>query len=133
MNSEGLKKLRFINLCQLQNSASIINDEFKDLRYVNVSVIITFESGVMTNPSVKEYHKTMTSADRLFLHYDCANKDCTGNGFDLTESLRDALNSRMLVEGRMVCKGKEDWKYINSSACSCMTTLVYKIEPIFEK
>lgn len=58
--------------------------------------------------------------------------DCTGNGFYLTRALQKALASRSCIEGEMWCDGKEDWKYIKSSGCSCMTCLKYKIEPQFE-
>ena len=74
----------------------------------------------------------MRPSDRLYLHYECTNRDCTGNGFYLTRALQKALESRSCIEGEMWCDGKEDWEYIKSSGCSCMTCLKYKIEPQFE-
>ena len=102
------------------------------MKAVEVRVQITFRSAVTQSPSTKECCRTLGSSNKLFLHYECVNPNCTGYGFDLTEVLRDALNSRKCVEGSMTCSGKEDWKYIDSSGCSCDTVLEYKIEPEFE-
>ena len=116
----------------LEVTSSYIGDRYNDLKAVTVRVQITFSSAVLTSPHTEEYSRTLGPTDKLYLHYDCVNPDCTGYGFGLTEVLRDALNSRKCVEGRMACSGKEDWGYRDSSGCSCDTVLEYKIEPEFE-
>jgi hypothetical protein len=115
----------------LENAASYIGDQYKDIKVVKVTVRITFRSGVLSYPSIQEYSRTLGPGNKLFLHYECVNPNCTGFGFDLSYVIRDALHSRKCVEGRMACSGKEDWKYQNSLGCSCDTVLEYKIEPEF--
>ena len=131
MNYENIKVQKLIRLSHQKELSSRVSDEFSNVNMVNVSVKITFNSGVLSNPYVQEYNDTLTPEDKLFLHYDCINRDCTGDGFVLTILVREALITRKCVEGKMMCKGKEDWKYLGSCGCSCMTTLVYKIEPIY--
>ena len=132
MNIEELKKQRFMRLWQFETRALTISDNYKDLKVVKVSVEITFMSGVLRYPSVKKYERNMKPSDKLYFRYDCENKDCTSDGFDLTSALRDALSSRKCVEGEMHCTGKEDWKYVGASGCSCRTRLKYRIEPEFD-
>ena len=132
MKREEIERSYLMRRCVLENTASYIGDRYKDLKAVEVRVQITFRSAVTQSPSTKECCRSLGSSNILFLHYECVNPNCTGYGFDLTEVLRDALNSRKCVEGSMTCSGKEDWKYIDSSGCSCDTVLEYKIEPEFE-
>lgn len=131
MTIDELKKQRFIRLLQAETTARTINDVYKDVKVVHVSLEIIFKSAVLRDLKVKKYQRTIEPSDRLYLHYDCENKDCTSDGFDLTSELRNALASRRCVEGVMHCTGKEDWKYVGASGFSCMTTLKYRIEPEF--
>ena len=131
MTIDELKKQRFIRLWQAETTARIINDVYKDVKVVNVSLEITFKSAVLRDLYIKKYQCTMKPSDKLYLQYDCVNKDCSSDGFDLTSELRNALASRRCVEGVMHCAGKEDWKYVGASGFSCMTTLKYRIEPEF--
>lgn len=131
MNIVRLKTQRSIRQWQSQMSSQSIGDLYNGVKTVKVSVQITFNSGALQNPCIKEWTCCMVPADRLYLHHECINKDCTGDGFDLTSALRNALESRTCVEGEMRCTGKEDWKYLKSSGCSCSTDLKYKIEPEF--
>lgn len=132
MKREEIERSYFIRRCRLEDTSSYIGDRYNDLKAVEVRVRITFRSAVLTSLHTEEYSRTLGPTDKLYLHYKCVNPDCTGYGFDLTDVLRDALNSRKCVEGSMTCSGKEDWKYIDSSGCSCDAVLEYKIEPEFE-
>lgn len=132
MKREEIERSYFMRRCRLEDTASYIGDRYNDLKAVKIRVQITFRSAVLTFPYTEEYSRTLGPTDKLYLHYKCVNPDCTGYGFDLTDVLRDALNSRKCVEGNMACSGKEDWKYIDSSGCSCDTVLEYRIEPEFE-
>lgn len=131
MKREEIERSYFIRRSRLEDTSSYIGDRYNDLKAVKVCVQITFRSAVLTSPYTEEYSRTLGPTDKLYLHYKCVNPDCTGYGFDLTDVLRDALNSRKCVEGRMACSGKEDWGYRDSSGCSCDTVLEYKIEPEF--
>lgn len=131
MNTEEFKKQRHIQQWQAETSSMLISEVYKNLKVVSVRVQITFNSAVLRTPCVKEFERKLTPSDRLYLHYECVNKDCTGDGFDLTGALREALSSRVCVEGEAYCTGKEDWKYLNSSGCSCLTSIKYIIMPEF--
>ena len=131
MNVEKLKQARLDRQWRAQATAPFIGDVYKDLKTVWVDVEVTFKNDVLRSPSVKEWGCDLTPSDRLYLHCECTNKDCTGDGFDLTSVLQKALATRLCIEGEMFCNGKEDWKYIRSVGCSCMTCLKYKIDPQF--
>ena len=132
MDIEKVKQDRFKRQWREETTASFICDIYKNVKAVKVDVEITFKSGVLRDPSVRKWRRDLGPSDRLYLHYECANKDCTGNGFYLTCALQKALESRSCIEGEMYCNGKEDWKHIKSAGYSCMTSLKYKIEPEFE-
>ena len=131
MNIEELKIQRFMRLWQAESRAPLISDVYKDVRIVKVRVELIFESGVLRDPNINKYAREIKPSDKLCLRYECPNKDCTSDGFELTDALRNALSSRVCVEGEIHCTGKEDWKYLRASGCSCMTTLKYRIEPEF--
>ena len=45
--------------------------------------------------------------------------------------LRQSISSRKIIRGKIYCTGKEDWKYLNASGCTCQTTLYYELAPNF--
>lgn len=132
MDVEELKKQRFMRLCLAETRTLSISDVYKDVKVVKIFVELTFSSGVLRGRSVRKFERNMKPSDKLYLHYECENKDCTSDGFDLTTALREALSSKTCIDGEMHCTGKEDWKYRDASGCSCRTILKYKIEPEFE-
>ena len=130
MKIEDLKKARNIHNWEMMTHSPIIRELAPEIKTVSVKVKIEFHTAVC-NPIIKEYYRELNSQDRLYLHYDCANNDCTGYGFDLTQILSQAIRTKQVLSGEIYCKGKEDWKYLNASGCSCQTTLYYEIEPHF--
>ena len=92
---------------------------------------MTFLSGVCGKLE-KEIHQVFTPNDRLYCFYECINGDCTGTGFTLTSQLGNCIRLNKTIEGELRCDGKEDWKYLNASGCSCMTTFSFKFTPEFE-
>ena len=133
MDVEVLKKQRFMRLWQAEARALSISNVNKDVRVVKVIVEIIFSSAVLRDYSVRKFERKMKPSDKLYLHYECENKDCTSDGFDLTTALRGALSLKTCVNGEIHCTGKEDWKYSGTSGHTCMTTLKYRIEPEFEE
>ena len=133
MNRKKFESLRISRLWRAETTSPVICDVYKDVKEVQLVAEITFNSGVIEKPSIEIWKRTLNPTHRLYLHHECTNRDCTSYGFDLTSALRDALSSRICVEGEMLCTGKEDWKYATSAGCTCMTTLKYKIEPIFQE
>ena len=91
---------------------------------------MVFKTGVCsTEPLIKT--DVLMPNEKLFWYHPCLNKDCTGCGFCLTDELQDAIKLHKIVKGVRYCKGKEDWKYLRASGCSCMTTLKFEIKPVF--
>lgn len=45
----------------------------------------------------------------------------------------DGYMLHKIVNGIKYCNGKEDWKYLNASGCSCMTTLRNEIKPYLNR
>ena len=133
MNRKVHEKQRALRLLRAETMSPFISDVYKDVKEVKVTVEVTFKSGVLRHPSVKEWKRTLFPNDRLYLHHECINKDCTSDGFDLSRALSDALSSRTSVQGDMRCTGKEDWKYTTNAGSTCVTTLKYKIEPEFQE
>lgn len=111
--------------------AKTISEHYPDIDHVDVEVCLDFLTWVC--PTKPEEHTfTMKPDHKIHLYYDCPNRDCTGNGFDLTSALDECLRSRQEVSGIIRCDGKEDAKYEHASGCSCMTTCTYKFTPVLK-
>ena len=57
------------------------------MKEVQLVAEITFNSGVLEKPSIETWKRTLNPTDRLYLHHECTNRDCTSYGFDLTSAL----------------------------------------------
>jgi len=107
-----------------------IKELYPDRKNVVLTGKMTFLSRV--GKSEKEIHRVFSHNDRLYCFYECINGDCTGTGFSLTSQLGNSIRLRKTIEGELRCDGKGDWKYLNASGCSCMTTISFKFVPEFE-
>lgn len=113
-----------------RNSAKLLKEINADVSYVEIAYTMIFSTLVYrVKPLIDKI--VLYPEDKLFLHIRCLNKDCTGNGFYLMDEIEKAICLRQVVIGEKKCDGKEDWKYLESSGCSCLTTLKYTITPIF--
>lgn len=117
MTSEKFKKQRRLRPWDAETTSLLIRDVYKDVTEVKLVSEITFDSAILRQPSIKAWKRTLIPTDRLHLHYECINKDCTSDGCNLTSALIDALSSRTCIEGEMHCTGKEDWKYATDVGC----------------
>lgn len=131
MNIDKLKQARSSHNWSMYANSPIIREIAPEVKTISVKVKIVFNTAVVRDPIIKEYQTVLVSQDRYYLHYDCANNTCTGYGFDLTDILRQAIRSKNTISGKINCDGKEDWKYLDSSGCSCQTTLYYEVTPHF--
>ena len=114
-----------------RNSARLLKEINADVSYVEIAYTMIFSTLVYrVKPLIDKI--VLYPEDKLFLHIRCLNKDCTGNGFYLMDEIERAICLRQFVIGEKKCDGKEDWKYLESSGCSCLTTLKYTITPIFK-
>ncbi len=132
MTEEEFKRQLRIRLFDTEVSSPRIGDRYMGVKQINVTLEFTFRSAVLQIPYTIKINRILKSSDKLFLNCECVNPHCTSLGFDITRYLNEALQSRKFVTGLAHCSGKEDWKYIKTSGCSCLTTLNYIIDPEFE-
>lgn len=102
-----------------------INPQCKQVRVTGKQTFLT----AVCNVEPVTFDVILNADDKAYLHRDCINKDCTGNGFSLTNEIYEAVKSMKEIFGTLHCDGKEDWKYIDASGCSCMGKLEYHIIP----
>lgn len=112
-------------------SARKINDIDSNVIKVEIHYEMSFLTGVCPTKPLME-NVILNPNDKLFWYHKCLNRDCTGSGFFLTDEISEAIRTHKVVEGKKYCDGKEDWKYLDASGCSCETTLYYNITPIFK-
>ena len=106
--------------------AKRIKDVYPNVTDIHVRLIRRYYSPLMSNDE-SETTYILGNEERLHLSISCLNPDCT-HKFILTNELIDSLNSGLLKEGRLLCKGKESG---SKSAYSCLGELEYCIEPSF--
>ena len=110
-------------------SARSLSEKYPDVESVDIDVVIDFLSAI-THP-IKEFHQEIHKGQKVYVYFPCINPDCTGSGFNLTRFVENSIESRKPLDGVLHCDGKEDWKYIGHTGCSCQTTLSYHIFPHF--
>lgn len=77
----------------MRDIAQTISERYPEIDHVDVEVCLAFQTAVC--PTTPEVHKfTMKPDHKIHLYYDCPNRDCTGNGFDLTSALENCLRSK---------------------------------------
>lgn len=132
MTEDKIKEQNNYVLNMKRTAAQSISSLFPDVESVHIHAITSFQSGVFKGFKEKEYNFTLYPSNLLFVHFPCANRDCTGMGFDITDVVRECLSEHKSVEDRCIsCDGKEDWKYIGHSGCTCLGELVFSVFPSF--
>ena len=130
MNEKKLKEQREMRKGIRYSMAKSLREVFPNVDKLFVDVELSFSSDVGIDAK-KEFHKILEGTDLFYLHFDCLNVDCTGDGFDLENIAIMAIRSRSVQSGILKCAGKEDWKYLKSSGCSCQSYLKYVVRPQF--
>lgn len=130
MNEKKLKEQREIRKGIRLSAVKTLRDVFPEVDKLFVDVELSFSSSVGIETK-KEFHKILEGKDLFYLHFDCLNVDCTGDGFDLESIAQIAIQSHSIQSGILKCTGKEDWKYLKSSGCSCQSYLKYVVRPQF--
>lgn len=126
---DGLKRSRWILEYEMQQISPVLMELAPECKGVNILVNLSFVSAFGTTS--KEIDTTISPEDKVYFQTDCLNNDCTGHGFTLTDLIREAMKSHEVIEGELQCDGKEDWKYLNNTGCSCMGNCKYRIEPLY--
>lgn len=131
MSEKKLKEQREIRKGIRYSMAKTLREVFPNVDKLFVDVELSFSSSVGIDVK-KGFHKILEGTDSFYLHFDCLNVDCTGDGFDLENIARMAIQSHSVQSGILKCNGKEDWKYLRSSGCSCQSCLKYVVRPQFQ-
>ncbi len=126
---DELKRSRWIFEHEMQQISPVLKELAPECKGVNIHVFLLFVSAFGTTR--KEIDTSIAPEDKVYFHVDCLNNDCTGHGFSISNQIREALRSLEIIEGEVRCDGKEDWKYLNNTGCSCMGSCKYRIEPLF--
>ena len=126
---DELKRSRWIFEHEMRQISPVLKEIDPKCKRVSIHVVLSFVStfGVMK----KEIDTSIAPEDKVYFHVDCLNNDCTGHGFSISNQIREALRVHGIIEGEIRCDGKEDWKYLNNTGCSCMGSCKYRIEPLF--
>lgn len=128
---EKLEHERFTRNWEKQRSAPLLKDAFPNIDYIEVTGSIHFTTAVKPIEP-KTINTIIHPNEKCYFHIYCINKHCTSDGFDLTSSIEKAIHQKNTVKVAKTCDGKEDWKYLNASGCSCATTLECTIIPHFK-
>ena len=96
---------------------------------VELHIKLSFTSAFGKNE--QDFDLILKPDDKAHWYHACLNQDCTGFGFSLDDEIYSAIQSKQIKEGTIRCDGKEDWKYIDNSGCSCMSGCLYRIVPLF--
>lgn len=106
-------------------SIAEVNPKCKGIKIIGK---LTFQTSVCPiEPQIID--QTLDSTSKVYFYRECLNHGCTGNGFSLTNEIRQAVQELREISGIKKCNGKEDWKYINATGCSCVSQLEYSIVP----
>lgn len=131
MNKDKIIEARNRTYDIYRRYARKINEIDSNVIKVEIHYEMRFLTGVCpTKPLIDD--DMLNPDDKLFWYHKCLNPDCTGSGFYLTDEISEAIKSHNIVKGEKYCDGKEDWKYLDASGCSCETTLYYEIRPVFK-
>lgn len=132
MTEKKLREQRNYVLNMKRTAARPIKELFPDVKSVHIHAVVSFQTEVCVEFIEKEYDFTLFPPDFLFVHFPCVNKDCTGMGFDITNTVRECLKEHKSIECEHIrCDGKEDWKYVGHSGCTCQGELVFTVIPSF--
>ena len=132
MNRKAIEE-RKRNRWQIDNDhreiARTIRELYSGCIGVELHIKLSFTSAFGKNE--QDFDLVMKPDDRAHWYHECLNRDCTGFGFSLDNEIYSAIQSKQIKEGTIRCDGKEDWKYIDNSGCSCMSECQYRIVPLF--
>lgn len=132
MNKDKIIEARNRTYDIYRRSARKISEIYSDVLEVKIHYEMRFLTGVRPKSTLID-DIILNPSDKLFWYHKCLNRDCTGNGFYLTDEISEAIEFHKVVKGEKSCNGKEDWKYQDASGYSCMTTLHYEIRPVFKQ
>ena len=109
--------------------ARTIEELSPECKGVELHIKLSFTSAFGKNE--QEFNAILNPDNKAHWYHECLNRDCTGFGFSLDNEIYSAILSKQIKEGTIRCDGKEDWKYIDNTGCSCMSECQYRIVPLF--
>ena len=101
---------------QRTNESVSLSEKFRELKSLTVEFAYFSPEGVTRNRQIK-YTVNPDHAKSVF-RLDCANHECVGGDFDLSETLVKAVAARQVtVTGEMCCQGWLNKASIDSIHC----------------
>lgn len=97
---------------------------------VDVKVKVVKRYADFLKKDVKEEGFTIRRNMPLSLKVECLNPTCT-SCFDLSGLIKEAVEEKKELSGRMGCVGKEDASRMKNKGEGCGATLDYEITPHF--
>ncbi len=89
---------------QRTKESASLSEKFRELKSLTVELAYFSPEGVSRNSQIK-YTVNPDHAKSVF-RFDCANDECVGGDFDLSEALARAVAARQTTAaGEMCCKG----------------------------
>lgn len=128
---DRLKQERVSRNWAKQCAAPLLMKVAPDIDYIEVVGTFHF-THALCSIAPQPVNQTLRPEGKCYLNISCINKDCTSDGFDLTSSLEKAIRDKSSVNVVERCDGKEDWRYLDATGCSCQTTLECSITPHFK-
>lgn len=123
-----MSEIKCINtLRELSNSAPKIKNIYPNVTSITISAVAICECSEWSKPKVERYNKVLYPEDRMFLYYECPNKECSGSCFNLTYDLQNAVRQAKEILNTEYCNGKEG----EHSEYECPSHIEYTIVPDF--
>ncbi|MBI2927282.1 MAG: hypothetical protein HYY24_16430 [Verrucomicrobia bacterium] len=89
---------------QRTKESASLSEKFRELKALTVELAYFSPEGVSRNSQIK-YTVNPDHAKSVF-RFDCANDECVGGDFDLSETLARAVSARQTTaSGEMCCQG----------------------------
>ena len=111
---------------RIQN-ARTLGEQYPEVERVEITACVAFDSDI-DGMDEKHYGVVITPSDYLYVYFPCLNRTCTGYGFDLTDTIREAIKNKKDIEiDRISCDGKVDWKYLDHSGYSCESEISFSV------
>ena len=89
---------------QRTKESASLSEKFRELKSLTVGLAYFSPEGVSRNSQIK-YTVNPDHAKSVF-RFDCANDECVGGDFDLSEALARAVAARQATAaGEMCCRG----------------------------
>jgi hypothetical protein len=97
-------------------NAQLLEAEHPAVEEIRVDLEFTDPSGF--RQPLRQPTRLFTSRERAFFEFECPDRECISGGFNLSSTVRDAVNSRLPdATGQVDCQGWLDRERIRKHRC----------------